>query len=846
MPATASPKEFEKKGLLRIFLPFFILITIVAFSLKSAYVDHEIHEVKVGMESQSKITEMVISNELKRIILDLYFLSRFDEINQKENKIELLAFQEELHTFMEMSRSYRDLSMYREDGSPVLQVVRGLDGKGLSVAKDRIQNLNDSSPQLLDQLAELHLQDLYISGVTNRDGEAYLSLIKPFGNSDAPGYLKLDVALIPLMKGLNTGGLKGSRRLSLLDRDFNWIAGFESKLLKALNTAAYLESQVLKSRWLENEEGIHFTNELVISQVLRSTVGKGNLKVGDVLYLSNFVPQVEIYQDFQFVLAVFWLVYAVILIFTLAVCWAFVRVKNQHREIEESSQKSEEPYRLIVEKSRDAIVIIKNEVVIFGNSAASDLLECPIEVLENQWASTFVHSHSATDLTRFLLSPNETTIKGLKIDLKTFKNHSITVEILAGEIEFEGGDAILATFRDITGRKKADEEMFESIRASEEASQSKSRFLANVSHEVRGPLNIIMGNTELLDHSGINEEQTGYSKAIVSSAKNLLQIIDEVSALSKVDAGDLELEEVIFDLKQTVHDVIEEYSAEAEEQGNQLNIEMEDTIPTLLKGDPARLTQIISNLVSNGIKYTSNGEITVSVSLEEAFSDLFKYRFEISDTGQGIPIEDQDGIFDSFKSAGQTNHGGTGLGLAICKSLVVAMNGEIYIESEMNVGTKFIFTVYFLPTADSLENQELKDDKGLLRQDLEGCKLLVVDDKALNQALVKQMLEKFGAKVHVAGNGQEAIEWIQSESYNLVIMDVQMPIMDGLTATRKIRETTNGSLDPDIPIIALTAHALKDDRVACLNAGMNDYLTKPVYVDRLRKMVIKYAKPIVS
>ena len=845
MPSATDQKSFEKKGLIRIFFPYFILITLTAFFLKSAYIDHEIHEVKESMESQSKITEMVISNELKRIILDLYFLSRFDEINKKESKAELNAFQEELQTFMEMSKSYRDFAMYWEDGSPAVQVVRGVNGKGLVIAPKLIQNLNESAPQLLDQLAELHLQDLYISGVKDRDGEAYLSLIKPFGLEETIGYLKLDVALVTLMKGLNTSGLEENLRISLLNRDLNWIAGFNSNVLAALKAQTSSEGKSFKSRWLETEQGIHFTNELVISQVLHSTVGKGNLKVGDVLYLSNFVPNDEIYQSHQFVLALFWLSYVAVLIFSLGVCWAFVRLQNQHQEIEESTLKSEGPYRQIVEESRDAILMIKDEVVIFGNAAASDILECPIDVLENQWASTFVHSHSSTDLANFLQNPEEVTAKGLKIDLKTFKNQSITVEILANEIELEGEKVILTTFRDITGRKKAEEEMFESIRASEEASQSKSRFLANVSHEVRGPLNVIMGNTELLDHSGISGEQSGYSKAIVSSAKNLLQIIDEVSALSKVDAGDLELDEVIFDLRQTIDEVVEVYSAEAEDQGNQLNFEMEETIPTLLKGDPLRLKQIISNLVSNGIKYTSNGEVKISVSLEEAFSDLFKYRFEISDTGQGIPVEDQDDIFDSFKRD-QTNHGGTGLGLAICKSLVVAMNGEIFIESEMNVGTKFIFTVYFLPTADALENQELNEDKGLLRQDLEGCKLLVVDDKALNQALVKKMLEKFGAEVHVASNGQEAIEWVQSEGYNLVIMDVQMPIMDGLTATRKIRETTNGSLDPDIPIIALTAHALKDDRIGCLKAGMNDYLTKPVYVDRLRKIVIKYAKPIAS
>ncbi len=389
--------------------------------------------------------------------------------------------------------------------------------------------------------------------------------------------------------------------------------------------------------------------------------------------------------------------------------------------------------------------------------------------------------------------------------------------------------------------KLVEERTLEASRARDEAlaaSKAKSEFLATMSHEIRTPMNAIIGFTELLLHKmGLNEDQRQYVERIHGSSKALLQIINDILDFSKIEAGKLDIESVDFNFNQVLNDIRNMYSQQAEKKGINLTFKVDDTIPAMLIGDPLRVTQIITNLISNALKFTEQGSVTVTANLVEEQDNSLIIEFCCRDTGIGIPQSAQEKLFSAFTQADSTTtrrYGGTGLGLSICRSLVGMMGGEIWLRSKVGNGTSFYFTLPFKVSEKQPEPDDNQDGAETEDRGFTGRKVLLVEDNEINQELAQALLTDMGFEMDIACNGLESLEMVKLHDYDLVFMDLQMPLMDGLTATTRIKQQ-----QPEFktPIIAMTANASEEDRKRCMEAGMDDFISKPISIDALQTVI---------
>lgn len=362
-------------------------------------------------------------------------------------------------------------------------------------------------------------------------------------------------------------------------------------------------------------------------------------------------------------------------------------------------------------------------------------------------------------------------------------------------------------------------------RIAEDAVKAKQQFLSNMSHEIRTPMNAIIGFTKVVLKTELNLKQREYLNAIRQSGNSLIVLINDILDLAKVDAGKMTFERIPFKLESSISAMINLFETKIEEKNLQLVKEYDSSIPPVLLGDPVRLHQIILNLVSNAVKFTGQGKITIAIRrlADENDKDV-KIEFSVSDTGIGISENKMETIFENFQQASSGTsrlYGGTGLGLAIVKQLVEAQQGSIEVESKIDAGSTFRFTLSFQKTNDIVES-----DAELLELDseLKHIKVLVVEDMALNQLLMKTLLDDFGFERDIAGNGRIAIEKMAEKDYDIILMDLQMPEMNGFEATEHIRKIIRSN----IPIIALTADVTTVDLAKCKAVGMNDYIAKPV------------------
>jgi signal transduction histidine kinase/HPt (histidine-containing phosphotransfer) domain-containing protein/BarA-like signal transduction histidine kinase len=365
------------------------------------------------------------------------------------------------------------------------------------------------------------------------------------------------------------------------------------------------------------------------------------------------------------------------------------------------------------------------------------------------------------------------------------------------------------------------------IQLSDDASRSKTEFLASMSHEIRTPLNSIIGMAEVLTDTPLTEEQHNYVRIFRSAGESLLEIINDILDLSKIEAGQTELEAIDFHLPSLLDSVVAILSVRAAEQNTGINFHIQQDVPTHLRTDPTRMRQILINLVGNGLKFTENGEVAISVQLNAPDTLLF----EVKDSGIGIPKEKQELIFESFTQADSLTtrkYGGTGLGLTICKKLTAMMNGRIWLTSSPGEGSTFFFTCAFSP-AQSIP-MAITDTPPLPAscKVLQPARILLVDDNEDNLNLLCLYLRNTPFSFEIATNGLEAVTMFKEGDFDLIFMDIEMPIMDGYEATREMRLWEETQQLPATPIIALTAHAFVRFRKKCMQSGCSDYLTKPI------------------
>jgi PAS domain S-box-containing protein len=548
---------------------------------------------------------------------------------------------------------------------------------------------------------------------------------------------------------------------------------------------------------------------------------------------------------------------------------------TERKRTEMALRESEARYKRMVETANEGIMIMDDQFrYAFVNQKLSDMLGYQPEEMLGQPVSAFTFEEDFPDHKAMM----EMRVSGAGAQYERRhrrKDGSCCYTIVSATPlndetgQFAGSFAMLT---DISDRKHAEQELQQTnqnlkiaIEKSNElaeqarkANAAKSQFLANMSHEIRTPLNGVIGMIGLLQDTDLNAEQNEYAQIAHKSGETLLSLINDILDFSKIEACKLKLEKLNFDLHSTLKDIADLLALSAHEKRLELVCLVEPNVPSLLRGDPGRLRQILLNLGTNAVKFTDKGEmILIRTRLEREDERNVTIRFSVSDTGIGIPANRQDILFSPFTQVdGSTTrqYGGTGLGLAISKQLARLMGGKIGLESEVGKGSTFWFTAVFekqpagsgvadegLAKIESEESTDCSAAKpSISENDKRKIHILVVEDNPVNQKVAQAMMRKMGLRADVVANGQEAVNALETIPYDLVFMDCHMPEMDGFEATRCIRQQGSKALNPHIPIVAMTASTMQGDRDKCIQAGMNDFIAKPVQIKELAEMLARW------
>lgn len=532
----------------------------------------------------------------------------------------------------------------------------------------------------------------------------------------------------------------------------------------------------------------------------------------------------------------FWLM-GTLCLATILFALLFLNIRGEmtkRREIEQALIGSEKRLRSMLESSPISVRIVRlsDLTVVFANHAFVNMLNSNMETIIGISPIQFYENHQDWVEMSEQLKRNEPVVNR-QLALHDVNGHRFWVLGTLFNIDYEGEPANLGWFYNVTP-------IIEAQQQAEEANRSKSDFLANMSHEIRTPMNAIIGLSHLCLQTALNDRQRDYVSKMHYSARALLGIINDILDFSKIEAGKLELENTDFNLQKTLANIDSIIGHLAREKNLAFEISVDPDVPKFLHGDSTRLRQILLNLAGNSVKFTKAGAISITVMLRSKKEKTVEVEFSVRDTGIGISQEQIVYLFQPFTQADSSTSrkfGGTGLGLAICKRLVQIMGGNIWVESTEGKGSDFRFTAE-LGIGNEISHEDIDTSANTQAQlHLRNKRVLLVEDNPFNQQVAQELLEHVGVYVIVANNGQEALQELAKKPFDVVLMDVQMPVMDGYEATRHIRN--NPELSTQC-IIAMTANAMAEDRQRCLSAGMDDFIAKPITPEHLYQTLAKW------
>ncbi len=530
---------------------------------------------------------------------------------------------------------------------------------------------------------------------------------------------------------------------------------------------------------------------------------------------------------------------------------------TERKDHENKLRESEAKLKLIVEASEDIIYMVDVEgKILFISPAIFRLTGQAEENLEGRNIISYVHPDDlgeCLEALKLLFIKQEDTaqleyrIKDRQLNWRWMSSTLSAVKDPSGQVVYAVGVA-----RDVSQRVAFEDALIQAKNEAEQANKAKDYFLANLSHEIRSPINGIIGMTELLLNTRLNRAQQELAQISVNSAQQLLAVINEILDFSKIEAGKLLIENQPFEFRKLLSHITQVLELQAQQKGLKFSVWIDARIPDIVAGDALHLQQILQNLANNALKFTERGAIVLTVKLLEEADSSIRLQFAIQDTGIGIAEAIQPKLFQAFvQGDGSTTrkYGGTGLGLVICKKLVEAMGGEIEFQSREGQGTIFKVSLTFHKSNSTLDRDyhaqpideasqptvESEFDKN------KAAKILLVEDDQVSRRLGELQLQELGYTVDCAGNGQEALEKVATGNYDLIFMDSNMPIMDGFQASHEIRKREQGTLQ-HMPIIALTARAMSGDRELCLEAGMDDYISKPASLNAISQLLDRWLK----
>lgn len=522
------------------------------------------------------------------------------------------------------------------------------------------------------------------------------------------------------------------------------------------------------------------------------------------------------------------------------------------QKIQENIAKvNEEKFMALASSANDAIIMVDGlGLVNFWNRAAELMFGYSFDQIVNASIERLLVNANGVSLTieevksYEMLSDRSVVISEYsalpRLGLK------FPVEVSFTTFKVSGYDQFLLIIRDVSERKKREVELLAALDRANEATRAKQQFLSVMSHEIRTPLNGILGAVNLLLQENPREDQLDYFKTLEFSGNHLLSLVNDILDFSKIEANRIQFERIDFNLRELAKGLMKIFSFKANDKGIELKLSVTDSIPDVVKGDPMRLNQILTNLIGNAVKFTEKGEIILNIKIIEQHEKSLRCRFEVIDTGIGIQPEKIGTIFEFFSQA-DTNttrkYGGTGLGLAITRKLVELQNGTIEVTSEVNKGSSFAFELSFEVAIQDL-NREVKAS-GNQQHSLKGVRILLVEDNKINQMIAGKFLKRWDSLVDIAENGREALEKSLENKYDIILMDLQMPELDGYETSRLIRARAD-EYSLQIPIIALTASAYNEVKDGVMQSGMNDIINKPFIPDELNRIVYEYVSNLGS